>query len=311
LKVATKLKWGYLTEEEAKSRGFDMDEWRKVKGQLAKAEKLFVSTLQGKAENFKRAILNGRAGKLSGFDTGLGVVVAAATAASTTAAVPFITKIIKLLKNINFKKLISKVAHSKVENEAAQADGDTPTEDGGTSIPENENPGTDDNGGGSEDADSAGGEDANSGSSSSGEDETTNGSDPDTPTAPANKNAPADNSGAENSNPDNLPATTNSNARVAAKTGDTSDTGEESFITKAVNWVKDNKAASVVITGTAAFLLYTMLKPKGLSGTPRRGTKKKGKAKTHPPHTISGIKKSAKRKSKAKPKGGSNRKFKL
>lgn len=302
LKVSTKLKWGYLTEEEAKSRGFDMDEWRKVKGQLAKAEKMFVNVLQGKAENFKRAILKGRGGKLSGFDTGLGVVVAAATAASTTAAVPFITKIIKLLKNINFKKLISKVAHSKVESESAQAEGEeTPTEDGGTSIPENENPGTDDNGGS--------GEDADTGSNSSGEDETTNGSDPNTPTATANKNVPADNSGAENDNPDNLPATTNSNARVAAK-GE--DTGEESFITKAVNWVKDNKAASVVITGTAAFLLYTLLKPKkGLAGTPRRGPKKKGKAKTHPPKTISGIKKQAKRKTKAKPKGGSNRKFKL
>ena len=92
---------------------------------------------------------------------------------------------------------------------------------------------------------------------------------------------PADNSGAENNNPDNLPATTNSNARVAAKT---EDTGEESFITKAVNWVKDHKAASVVITGNSNFSCSTaILKSKGLGGTPRRGTKKKGKAKTHPP----------------------------
>ena len=297
LKSATKLKWGYLTEDEARTRGFDMEEWSKVKTQLAKAEKLFVSTLQGKAENFKRAILSGRAGKLSGINTGLGVVVAAATAASTTAAVPFITKILKLLKNINFKKLVSKVAHSKVENESAQAEGDTPTEEGGTSIPENENPGTEDNGGSEENS--------NTGSNPSGENETTNGNDPTTPTAPSNKNVPSDNSG--NDNPNNLPATIN--ARIAAKT---EDTGEESFMTKAVNWVKDNKTTSLLITGTAAFLLYSVLKPKrGLGATPRKGTKKKGKAKTHPPHTISGIKKTAKRKSKAKPKGGSNRKFKL
>lgn len=302
MKISTKLKWGYLTEEEAKSRGFDMEEWRKVKTQLAKAEKLFVSTLQGKAENFKRAILSGRGGKLSGFDTGMGVVAAATTAASTTAAVPFITKIVKLLKNINFKKLVSKVAHSKVENESPQAEGEeTPTEEGGTSIPENENPGTEDTGGASEEADTGS-------DSSGGESETTNGSDPDTPASPSNKTMPAGKSGAENNNPENLPAKT-STARMAVV--NSGDSGEKSFITKAVDWVKDNKGTSLLIGGGVALLLYTMLKPKGLSGTSRRGAKKKGNAKTNPPKTISGIKKQAKQKSKAKPKGGSNRKFKL
>ncbi|MFY9309350.1 MAG: hypothetical protein WAQ28_09920 [Bacteroidia bacterium] len=116
MKVSSKLKWGYLTEAEAKARGFDLAEWKKVKEQLAQAEKLFVNTLQGKAEAFKKAILSGRAGKLSGTD--LGVVVAAGTAASTTVAVPFITKIMNLLKKVNFKKLVSKVSAMKMQDKA-------------------------------------------------------------------------------------------------------------------------------------------------------------------------------------------------
>ncbi|MGZ4037250.1 MAG: hypothetical protein ACXVPQ_05435, partial [Bacteroidia bacterium] len=135
-KSASKLKWGYLTEQEAQAHGFDMDEWRKVKTRLAKAENMFVNTLQGKAENFKKAILTGRAGKLSGPDLGLGFVATAATAASTTAAIPFITKIIKLLKDVNWKKLIGKVAQKSMEESGKEADSDTQTEDGGSAMPE-------------------------------------------------------------------------------------------------------------------------------------------------------------------------------
>ncbi len=126
MKVSSKLKWGYLTEAEAKARGFDMVEWKKAKEQLAQAEKLFVNTLQGKAEVFKKAILSGRAGKLSGTD--LGVVVAAGTAATTTAAVPFITKIMNLLKKVNFKKLVSNVKAMKTEDKAdAESEGGAST----------------------------------------------------------------------------------------------------------------------------------------------------------------------------------------
>lgn len=122
MKVSSKLKWGYLTEAEAKAKGFDLAEWKKVKEQLAQAEKLFVNTLQGKADAFKKAILSGRAGKLNGTD--LGVVVAAGTAASTTAAVPFITKIMSLLKKVNFKKLVSKVSAMKAGDKAdAESEG--------------------------------------------------------------------------------------------------------------------------------------------------------------------------------------------
>jgi len=135
-KAASKLKWGYLTESEARAHGFEMTEWQKVKDRLQRAEKLFVDTLQGKAENFKRAILNGRAGKLSGPDLGLGVAAAATAATGTTAAVPFITKIINLLKDVNFKKLIANVNIPSLMKNRKQGEEDVPTDDGGSSIPD-------------------------------------------------------------------------------------------------------------------------------------------------------------------------------
>ena len=308
LKVSSKLKWGYLTQDEAQSRGFDMTEWKKVKEQLAKAENLFVKTLQGKAENFKRAILNGRAGKLSGTDLGLGIVATAATAASTTAAVPFITKIINLLKKINFKKLISKINVKKTSEESAQAEGDTPTEDGESAVPENDGGGSSDSGdsGGGDEGGGSGGEDANTGV----EGETAPAAKTASTTEPATPETGDEGGGEENSNPKNLPALRQSSSS-AMKTTD----GEanENFFTKAVNWVKANPTTSIVVTGVAAFLVYQMVKPKakaGLSGTRRKGKTNKGKAKKNPPQTISGT---GKRKSKGRGrgKGGANKQVKL
>lgn len=63
LGFAKKLYPAYLSESEAKTRGITTDKWQKAKNALAKVEKLFVSTLQGKAENMKKAIMNGRAAK--------------------------------------------------------------------------------------------------------------------------------------------------------------------------------------------------------------------------------------------------------
>lgn len=294
-KVSTKLKWGYLTEEEARSKGFDMNEWRKVKEQLAKAEKLFVKTLQGKAENFKRAIINGRAGRLSGADLGLGFVATAATAASTTAAVPFITKIIKLLKNINFKKLISKVNISKLAKGRKQAEEDTPTEEGGSAVPENEEGGGEESAPQEESETSAGVE--NEGAKK----------DAATITDPT-----AGESNEENNNTDNLPATQKNRAPATTSKETTSEEEpKESIVTKAITWVKANPTTSVLIGAGAAFLLYEVLKPKAkrpaLSGT-RRGKTHKGKAKRTPPQTISGI---HKKKRRGGGKGGASKQVKL
>lgn len=116
-KLASKLKWGYLTEQEAQQHGFDMGEWNKLRTQLNNAENLFVNILQGQADNFKSAILTGRAGGLSG--TGLGVVAAAA---GTAAATPFITKIFGWLKGVDYKKMLSKVNFSKLLSKRKKAD---------------------------------------------------------------------------------------------------------------------------------------------------------------------------------------------
>jgi hypothetical protein len=266
LKVSSKLKWGYLTEQEAIAHGFDLAEWRKLKEQLAQAEKMFVNTLQGKAENFKRAILTGRAGKLSGTDLGLGVVVAAATAASTTAAVPFITKILNLLKKINFGKLVSKVKISKLAKKKKKAEqSDQPTADGESAIPESE------------------GTDTTSENTSSDANESTSES---TTDSSGNEGAASTEEG--NDSTENLPATNEMRAFANPV--------EENILTKAITWVKENKTTSIMIAAGAAFLIYNAVKPArkpALSGIRKRKGKgkarhKKGKAKNHPPHTVSG-----------------------
>lgn len=319
LKVSSKLKWGYLTQEEAQSRGFDMEEWKKVKEKLAKAEGMFVKILQGKAENFKRAIINGRAGKLSGTDLGLGVVAAAATAASTTAAVPFITKIINLLKNINFKKLISKINVKKTSEESAQAEADVPTEEGGSAVPENDgSASTDDSGGGESSSGDEGGSSASEDANTGVEGETAPANKTESTNLPATTD-PTETGAEENSNPGNLPAMRQSTS-AAIKTTDSAT--NEGFITKATNWVKANPMTSVLVAGTTAFIIYQLLKPKtkekpkpGLSGARKKGAVKKGKRKTNPPQTISGTgkKRGRKRKPKGKGrgKGGASKQVKL
>jgi hypothetical protein len=284
MKVSSKLKWGYLTEEEAKAKGFNMEEWRKVKAQVQKAENMFVKVLQGKAENFKRAILKGRAGKLSGTD--LGFVVAATTAASTTAAVPFITKILGLLKKINFKKLIANVISAKMKGKTKAEESDSTTEDGESALPE----------GGET---SEGGSDENeSNEEGLDESETTNGN-----SDPKTASGLEDNDSGEESQ-SSVPAVS---ARAMQRTA--SNTAQENVFSKAMSWVKENPTTSVLIGAGAAFLVFMAVKPKAhaLSGV-RKGKKKKGKAKSNPPHTVSGThhKNSVHHK-----KGGTTKRFKL
>lgn len=304
LKVSSKLKWGYLTEAEARAQNFDINEWRKVKTQLAKAEGMFVKTLQGKAENFKRAILEGRAGKLSGTDLGFGAVAAAA---STAAAVPFITKILALLKNINFNKLIQKVNQKKLMQSRKKAETEAPTEEGGSALPEGgeatetppepeEQPSKSESGDNAipptneeaENPEATNGDPATKGRSS--ENKT-----PATKKSTTTTTTTTDEAESDGSNTENLPAT---NAKTTPSTN--SDGSEENVMTKAMNWVKENKGTSVLIAAGAAFLIYQAVKPKGktqLAGK-KGGKKKSGKKKNNPPQIISGIKKRKSRKSK-------------
>jgi hypothetical protein len=104
-KMASKLKWGYATKEQAAAKGISTQQWEKSKNAVAKVEKLFVDKLQGKKSALKNAVLKGKAGGLNGVDeetdiSGLGVVAVATLAA----AVPVITATLKILTDAGVMK---------------------------------------------------------------------------------------------------------------------------------------------------------------------------------------------------------------
>ncbi len=61
-KVAQRLKWGYLNEASAKSKGADMDKWKRLVKVREKLEKIFYDA-GGKPENLKKSILGGKGNK--------------------------------------------------------------------------------------------------------------------------------------------------------------------------------------------------------------------------------------------------------
>jgi hypothetical protein len=100
-KMASKLKWGYATKEQAAKKNISEAQWNKSKDALAKVERLFSDKLQGKRDALKNAILKGRAGNLNGIVeemdfAGLGepVTMAAAIASAT----PIIVATVDILK---------------------------------------------------------------------------------------------------------------------------------------------------------------------------------------------------------------------
>ncbi len=106
-KVASRLKWGYATQQQATAKGVSTQQWEKSKKALAKIEKLFADKLQGKKSALKNAILKGKAGGLNGLGgdeevdiRGLGVAPAAALAA----AVPVIAAAMKIMKETGLMK---------------------------------------------------------------------------------------------------------------------------------------------------------------------------------------------------------------
>ncbi len=72
MKVAGKLKWAYLTEEQAKEKGVLIDKYKHLKQILAKLEQIFYGA-GGKPENLKKAILGGRGNKDKSV-SGLGIL---------------------------------------------------------------------------------------------------------------------------------------------------------------------------------------------------------------------------------------------
>ncbi len=131
MKVAERLKWAYATREQAESKGMDMSKYDKLKHVLAKTEKIFYVS-GGKPENLRKAIITGRGNRnhevagIDGFNEetplnellgeiyrsefvegveglsgdGMGIVTAAATTASITAATGTMAAIAALLKQV-------------------------------------------------------------------------------------------------------------------------------------------------------------------------------------------------------------------
>jgi hypothetical protein len=122
-KMASKLKWGYATKEEAAKKGVKSADWEKSKKALDKVENLFVDKLQGKKSALKNAILKGKAGGLNGAEEdeidGLGFAPAAALAA----AIPVITSALKIMVDTGvIKKEEADNIQAEVTAKATEAD---------------------------------------------------------------------------------------------------------------------------------------------------------------------------------------------
>ena len=130
-KMASKLIWAYVSKEEAARNGISESRWNNSKKALAKIEVLFADKLQGKRENLKKAIVNGKAGKKANIgELGeLGEPVSAtAAAAMITAATPVIVATIKIMKDAG---LLDKKVSEKVdvnENEVKKLSAEEPSE---------------------------------------------------------------------------------------------------------------------------------------------------------------------------------------
>jgi hypothetical protein len=304
LKIAEKLKWGYLTESEARESGLDIAEWGNAKTQLKKAENLFVNKLKGSAEKFKQAILKGRAGGLKGVTEDLGAVVAATASASLAAAMPFIKQILEFAKGINMKKLIGKIKASKLmqKNKKAETMPEV-SDDAPSALPEaaeSENTSTESEA--SSNAESKADPDTKETDSENAETEKpetdNNISKPgSTTTTTNNSGGEEENNTAANTKSDendtNLPATNSTSKEIAAKESD-----EPNVMIKVTDWVKENKGYTALIAGGLILAFSsTARKAIGLGKAPRKYKKRKGKKKNNPPKAISGV---GKRKRKPK-----------
>lgn len=300
LKIASRLKVGYYTEEEARARHLDMEQWSKARKVLQDAENLFVNKFQGKPENFRKAILTGRAGGLNSIDDiddtmeGLGVYAAAAAGGGATtaaaAATPWIKKVLDLMKKVDWGKLIGAAKKSGLFNRKKHKAEKEMEQDDNQQARESESPTTN-----TEENESEPEEKTTAIPKEDNEDSSSNTSQPSGEKTESNNLENAENptdktESTDSSDKSNLPATQEETGREISKT--TSD--GEGFFDKATTWVKDNPGTSVVIAGGVVLgvwgLSHLLSKPKhALSGT-RKGRKKRGKHKTNPPRALKGTK---------------------
>ena len=104
LKITERLKYGYLSQQQAIAKRIDLNEWRKIVIVKNQAEQ-FYRSIGGDTNRFKQAVLNGKNG-------GLGEPISIASATGAVSAL--LAKIGGLLKNIKFDKL--QKAASKVRS---------------------------------------------------------------------------------------------------------------------------------------------------------------------------------------------------
>lgn len=112
--MADHLKWGYLTEAEAKQHGFAMDEWKKSHDAVQNTNKMFSNILQGDENNLKHTVLTGRAGNLASVNLGSLGIEPVSTVTTTAAATGFLAKIKGWIKGIDLKKMLKKVDLKKL-----------------------------------------------------------------------------------------------------------------------------------------------------------------------------------------------------
>lgn len=98
--IASRLIYGYLTQQQAEANGLDLNEWRKIVDAKNKGEDFFTK-VGGKAENFRNSVVKGKAAKATGLNlSGLGEGDGKASG--------FVSFITKLLSKINITKLFKK-----------------------------------------------------------------------------------------------------------------------------------------------------------------------------------------------------------
>ena len=119
--MASRLKWGYATEAQAARQGVSKSAWQASRQALQRVEKLFADRLQGRRQNLKKAILEGKAGGLQGELGGVALGEPVTVAAAMAAAAPVILAAINILKDTGLIDKDEKADEAELQKEAAEA----------------------------------------------------------------------------------------------------------------------------------------------------------------------------------------------
>ncbi len=123
LGFSKKLKYGYLTEDQAKQLNLDADEYHKFRTELKDLQNMYTA-IQGSAAKLEASILKGGKGFADGITaTGGGLAGLAGPEVAAATAAPFVAKIVAMLGKIDFKKLIA-LAPKSIQDDIASAETD-------------------------------------------------------------------------------------------------------------------------------------------------------------------------------------------